>query len=156
MSAIVQRFIHEDLSLEQGWDLIEWCLERGGNEFSLQLMSLDGELPSSHERLKSALAPFHRGTPKRENVTTKAGRASRPSTGIWSLCSDSVAALRHHVANGLFTAPSYVTTGWFENFTIYRHGEIMLGVVSHEGLVVLHLAGRELSELKIESHETAP
>ena len=28
MSAFVQRFIRDDLSPEQGWRLIDWCIER--------------------------------------------------------------------------------------------------------------------------------
>jgi hypothetical protein len=57
-----------------------------------------------------------------------------------------------------FVAPSYSDAGWLEDFAIYRCGEVILGVVSHEGLVVLRLTEREqgeFSDLKIESHETA-
>lgn len=158
MSAIVQRFIREDLPQERGWSLIEWCLKRQGEEFSLQFMCLDGEPPTLHTQLRNDLTPFQRGTPKREHLTTLAGEEPRRATDTWSLCADSLVALRHHVSDGLFTAPSYTATGWFEDFTIYRQGEIMLGVVSHEQLIGLRLTEREhreFSELKIESHETA-
>ncbi|HXI68860.1 MAG TPA: hypothetical protein VNN22_00735 [Verrucomicrobiae bacterium] len=159
MSATTRRFIRaDDLTHEQGWRLIDWCAERGGDEFSVQFMCLDGERPTSHGQLRSALAPFHRGTPKRERVTTMAGEESRRPTDTWGLCADSAAHLRRHVSDGIFLSPSYAAAGWFEDFIIYRHGEIMLGVVNHEGLVVLCLSEQEhheLSNLKIESYETA-
>ncbi len=87
-----------------------------------------------------------------------AGEGVRRPTNTWRLSAESAGALRQHIADGLFAAPSYSTGGWFEDFTIYRRGEIMLGVVSHEGLIVLRLTEREhreFSELSIESHETA-
>ncbi len=156
MNAIIQRFIRDDLSPEQGWRVIDWCIERGGDEFSFRLMGL-GDPPSSHEPLTNALKSFHRGTPKRENMATLAGEETRRPTDTWRLSTESVGVLRQHIADGLFAAPSYSVAGWFEDFTIYRRGEVMLGVVSHEGLVVLRLTERErgeFSELKIESHET--
>ena len=157
MSAIAQRFIRDDLSLEQGWRLIAWCIERGGDEFSFRIMSL-GDSLSLHETLTTALTSFHRGMPKRENMTTLAGEDARRPTDTWRLSTESVGVLRQHIVDGLFAAPSYSIAGWFEDFTIYRRGEVMLGVVSHEGAVVLHLTEqerRELLELKIESYETA-
>jgi hypothetical protein len=157
MSAIVQRFIHDALSPEQGWRLIEWCIERGGDEFSFQTMSL-GYSPASHEPLTNALTAFHRRTPKRTNMTTLAREESRRPTATWGLTNVSAAVLRQHVVDGFFAAPSYSAAGWFEDFTIYRRSEVMLGAVSHEALVVLCLTEQEhgeLSELKIESHETA-
>jgi hypothetical protein len=156
MSAIVQRFIRDELSPEQGWRLIEWCIERGGEEFSFRTMSL-GDSSASHVPLINALTSFHRGTPKRENMTTLAGEESRGPTETWRLTTESAAVLRQHIADGFFAAPSYSVAGWFEDFTIYRRGEVILGVVSHEGLVVLCLTEQEhgeFSELKIESHET--
>ena len=157
MSAIVQRFVRDDLSPEQGWRLIEWCIERGGDEFSFRTLSL-GDSPDSHEPLTNALASFHRGTPKRENMTTLAGEEARRPTDTWKLSTESAGVLRQHIADGLFVAPSYSMAGWFEDFTIYRRGKVMLGVVSHEGLVILCLTEQEhgeFSTLKVESHETA-
>jgi hypothetical protein len=157
MSAIVQRFIRDDLSPEQGWRLVEWCIEQGGEEFSFRTMSL-GDSPASHEPLTNALTSFHRGAPKRENMTTPAGEEARRPTETWRLTTESATVLRQHIADGFFAAPSYSTAGWFEDFTIYRRGEVMLGVVSHEALVVLRLTEqehREFLELKIESHGTA-
>ena len=157
MSAIVQRFVRDDLSPEQGWRLIEWCIERGGDEFSFRLMGL-GDSPSSHKPLTNALTSFHRGTPKRENMATLAGEEVRRPTATWRLSTESAGVLRQHIADGLFVAPSYSMADWCEDFTIYRRGEVMLGVVSHEGLAVVCLTEQEhgeFSQLKIESHETA-
>jgi len=91
-------------------------------------------------------------------MTTLAGEETRRPTDTWRLSTESADVLRQHVADGLFVAPSHSMAGWLEDFTIYRRGEVMLGVVSHEGLVVLRLTEQEhgeFSDLKIESHETA-
>jgi len=157
MSSITQRFIRDQLSPEQGWRLIEWCIKRGGDEFSFRSMSL-GDSPAPHEPLTNALKPFHRRTPKRKNTTTLVGKEAQRPTVTWRLTTESAAVLRQHVAGGLFAAPSYSMAGWFEDFTIYRRSEIMLGVVSHERLIALHLTNQEhgeFSELKIASHESA-
>src|SRR5262245_53859069 len=146
MSAITQRFVRDEISRERGWRLIEWCIGRGGEEFTFQSMSL-GDSPASREPLTDALASFHGGTSKRENMTTLAGEEARCPTETWRLTAESAAVLRQHIADGFFAAPSYSTAGWFEDFTIYRRGEVMLGVVSHEGLVVLCLTEQEHREV---------
>ncbi len=94
----------------------------------------------------------------RENMTTLVGEEVRRPTKVWKLSPESAAVLRQHIPDGLFAAPSYSLTSWFEDFTIFRCGEVMLGVVSHEALVVLCLTEQEHKEFlesKIESHETA-
>jgi hypothetical protein len=159
MDLTVQRFVRAgDLTLERAWQLIEWCAERGGNEFSIRLMGLGGQSASAHARFQAALSGFHRGEAKREQVTNLPGSKSRNPTNIWQCCPESIEALRECFPNGVFAPPSYTTEGWFEDFTIYRRGEIMLGVVNHEEVTLLLLTDREhqeLSELKIMSHETA-
>ena len=157
MSAIAQRFIRDELSPEQGWRLIGWCIERGGEEFSFRPMSL-GDSPALQETLHERAHIISSGRPERESMTTLVGEEARRPTETWRLTTESTAVLRQHVVDGFFAAPSYSTAGWFEDFTIYRRGEVMLGIVSHEGLVVLCLTDQEhgeFSELKIESHETA-
>lgn len=157
MSAIAQRFVRDDLSLEQGWRLIEWCIQRGGDEFSFRALGFN-DFPSSHEPLRKALTSFYRGKPQRDNMTKVATEQGRRPTDTLRLTTESAAVLRRHVVDGWFAGPSYSEAGWFEDFTIYRCGEVMLGVISHEGLVVLRLAEQEheqFSELKIKSYETA-
>jgi hypothetical protein len=143
----VERVIRKAPSPVRGWGLVEWCLAHAGNEFSLQFMGLAGEEPAAHARLKSELAAFHRGAPNRERVTAPAGENVRRPTDVWILKGDSLAALRRCLPTGLFASPSYDVDGWFEDFTIYRGGEIMLGVVSHEGHIFLRLTESEYGEL---------
>jgi hypothetical protein len=156
--SIVERFVRSaDVVPEQGWQIVMWCIEHGGDEFSLNFMRSGNEPASSHEGLRAALVPFYRGTSRREHLTVLDGAKSRDLTDTWRCNADSVGILRPYFSNGLLAAPSYPTTGWFEDFTVYRHGEIMLGVVSHEEICVLRVTApeyREFSELKIKSHET--
>src|SRR4051794_38279880 len=103
MHSTIQRFVHtDDLTAENGRRLLEWCVARGGDEFTIRFMGL-GDTPGLHEKLKGALAPFHLGSAKREHSTTLAGDEPRRLAENWRLCPDSIALLHHHLAEGLFT-----------------------------------------------------
>jgi hypothetical protein len=159
MNSIIQRFVRaSDLTPEQTWQLVMWCAERGGDEFSVRLLRSGDQLASAHSRFRDTLAEFHRGKASRESVTNQVGTKSRNSTEIWQCCPESIEKLRKFFPDGVLVAPSYAKEGWFEDFIIYRRGEIMCGVVSHEEIALLHLADREyreLSERRIKSHEAA-
>ncbi|HEV2692151.1 MAG TPA: hypothetical protein VG347_04580 [Verrucomicrobiae bacterium] len=144
MSSTAQRIIRcPDLAREQGWKLVEWCAAQRGEEFSIRFMHSGGEPSAAQERLTGILAPFYCGCLDRENLTTPGGRPTRRPTGIWRLNPESMAVLHAHISDEIFATPSYSTAGWFEDFTIYRHKKIMLGVCSHEGALVLGLTEQE-------------
>jgi len=151
MELITQRFIRADeLTPEQTWELLTWCADHGGNEFSVRLLCFADEPASAHGRFRDDLANF-----QRSNVIR--GRGTKPIE-IWQCCRESIERLKGYFPKGLFAAPSYASEGWFEDVTVYRKGEIMLGIVNHEGMAVIRLVDREhkgLLERKIKSYETA-
>lgn len=141
MSIIEHSFRASDITPERGREMIGWCIERGGDQFAFSIIGIDS--PASHQPLLDDLASFYDGKYERENTTTYGGGAVRRSTDTWRLSTESVAALEHHVPAGLFAEPQYSADWWVEDFTVYRRGEIMLGVVSHEDHVFIRLTEPE-------------
>jgi hypothetical protein len=153
----IEYFLHTDeLTAEQGWRLLAWCAERGGREFTLQFLSFGDQPSGLHERLKKELAPYYVGKSLRPGLVTQSGESPVRFMDMWHLETESIAALRRHLVDGIFASPSPSATEWFENFTIYRYREIMTGVTSHEGLLNVSLNHQELqhfSDLGIQTLE---
>jgi hypothetical protein len=66
---------------------------------------------------------------------------------LWQLTDHSVAALRTFLPGGLFTNV-VDPAGWLEDPIVYRNGEPMLGVVTHEQEGLLRATAEELRELE--------
>lgn len=138
----------DDLDADQSWRLVEWCLANGAEEIGLTLMSLQGHPAPFCDRVEAALASFQIPNAPRPHSVTYQGQADIRPAQLWTATLASLAALRPFFADGLFT---YLTSpheeGWVEDPTLYRDGEIMLGVVSHEGEGFLHLSALEVAGL---------
>ena len=79
-------------------------------------------------------------------------------TERWTLNEASVAALKEALPEGLFQYDA-TQDGWFEDPILYRDGELMLGVLSHEAFAVLRLTDLEAVELEaagFASHDALP
>ena len=138
----------EDVSAHQGWILAEWCQAIGGDEFTLSLIGSD-PAPFCDEALL-LLEPFAKGESEREAVYCR-----RERVRLWRLTAASLAVLRHLLPDGIFTY-RMDGAGWIENFAIYRHGQMLLGVVTHEESACLYLTEAEwqrLGQLEICTHE---
>ena len=74
----------------------------------------------------------------------------------WTLCDESIAALLPFLARGvLHHAPA--PDGWLDDLAVYRDGELLLGIVSHEREGVLRLRDDEhaaVAALGVRSDET--
>ena len=143
------RFIAtEDLDAEQTWRLAEWCLARGADEFGLTIMGLQGHPEPFNDRFLAATADYRLPEAPRPHATTYVGQDDRRPTPLWAASAGLLATLREFFPEGLFT---YMTSaheeGWLEDPTLYREGEIMLGVVSHEGEGFLRLTALEAVQL---------
>jgi hypothetical protein len=68
------------------------------------------------------------------------------SVRLWTYNEESLERLLSFVDSGLFHWPAG-PDGWFEDLTVYRHGELLLGLVSHEREGVLRLTSQELVEV---------
>jgi hypothetical protein len=144
----IERIVRIDnLGVEAGWKLIDWCAENGGDEFSFQMMRLREEVPALLHRIKTSLEPFYQGTREHEHLMVISGQKKRRAISTWRLVQETIKILRREVPEGFFDEPAFRKAGWLEDFTIFRRGEIMLGVVSHEGSAVLRLASKEHDEI---------
>jgi len=80
------------------------------------------------------------------------------STRLWELNPVTFGALQEALPNGLLSYDPE-GRGWFEDPILYREGNLLLGVLSHEAFAVLRLSVLEalrLSEAGFPSHDSLP
>ena len=159
MSQFRTRYLsRRDVRPQQTWELVEWCVEHGATEFTLSRMSLGSSPATLLTEFEDALAPFRSTPAPRELMTVLLGRPRVQTIDLWTLSSESVAALRRFLPEGLFSGSSNdgMDTGCVEDPTFYRRGEVMLGVISHEGIGVLSLTPsehRQVAAIGIPTHD---
>ena len=79
-------------------------------------------------------------------------------TQLWTLNAGSIGALRETLPGGLFEYDP-LHDAWFEDPVIYRDGELLLGVLSHEAFAVLRVTDLEAALLAgagFPSHASLP
>jgi hypothetical protein len=109
---------------------------------------------SSYGRdVEVALGQFRLPDAPREHVTTAPDQEWVRPAHLWELTAGSAPVLRRPFPGGLFayhaaTARSELPPeGWLEDPTVYRHGVIMLDIVSHEGAAMLEVTAKEHREI---------
>jgi hypothetical protein len=149
MSPLQTRFIAaSEVRSEQTWQLLDWCRSSGADEFALSLLGLEGYTTPFTARLEAALAPFHLPAAVREQVTVYSREDVARLTQRWALTSESVTLLQEFFDQGLFTYPvGEWEIGCIEDPIVYRNGDVMLGIVSHERRGVLVLTELEHAEV---------
>jgi hypothetical protein len=149
MTDLVNRHLfREDFTVEKGWRLIEWCLAHGATDFTVGGIVCEN---SSDEPLK----PFDRAasTHKLPDARRRDLDPEIKSRELWELNSETVAAL--HLAFPIGVFDCFIKDfAWFEDLTIYRNGEVMLGIISHEGEGVIRLSGPEIDQLHADGFVT--
>jgi len=147
-SAPVERFLFaDDVRPEQTWALLAWCHAAGASELSLDLLGLNDTPEPFCDRFRAAAAAFALPDAPREHMVTYKGQQLVRPAPLWRLTPESIGLLREFLDEGLFTHPAGEwETGWIENPTFYRDGEVMLGIVSHEYEGVLRLRPTEMAE----------
>jgi hypothetical protein len=145
---MIERFIfREDLRPEQTWQLLELCRTCGASEFTLQFLEFEGSTSTFCDRVRALLAPFALPPAVRPHVTAWTNHPATRATALWALMPASISALRSIFDEGLFTYVCGDHDGWVEEPEVYRDGEIVLGVVSHEQEGVLRLSRTEQEEV---------
>ena len=66
---------------------------------------------------------------------------------LWRLTSQSFAVLKEFFPDGVFKDQT-AGEGGYEDLILYREGELMLGVVSHEGEGILRVTDEERQSLE--------
>jgi hypothetical protein len=156
----VRRYlIPSDYSAADSWRLVEWCRKLGADEFTVDISSADDRAADilGHGFL-SVVTPISRGTSIRERMSGPTADDMRRETQLWALNGDSISALMKALPDGLFEYDP-LRGAWLEDPVIYRGGELMLGVLSHEAFAVLRLSDDEaahLAEAGFPSHDSLP
>lgn len=141
------RYVSEDsLRDERGPRLLRYLLSRGADEFSIAVMALQDTPAPFADAFEDELELYQRpGAVRRTVTSTSPSDVSRP-VRLWAFNDASLERLLSFVDKSLFQWPAG-PDGWLENLTIYRRGELLLGLVSHEQGGVLRLTRREQQEV---------
>ena len=140
----MEYFIRADeIGAAQSWRLLAWCAAQGADEFFVRQMSIEGRPEPYLDRVNALLAPYRLPPAVRPRTVVYMGYPDRELTDLWALTPESIQTLEVVLPDGLLAPPSYDEDGWLEEPTVYRGGEIMLGIVSHEGEGFVNLTDAE-------------
>jgi hypothetical protein len=156
----IQRFLApSDFTQADTWRLVEWCLSIGANELTIDCLSADPQTePAIWPAFAKSLAPFMRSAEKRERMSGPTADDLVRQTPLWELNRQTVEVLQRGLPRGLFGYDP-AENGWFEDPILYRGGQLMLGVLSHEAFGVLRISEAEAKRLAddgFKSHEALP
>jgi hypothetical protein len=139
-------FSFDDLKPEQSWKLLDWCMEHGADEFTISALVVEKE----SERIKAFLESLARfslaSAPRRLLSGPTREQLTRP-VERWQLNTETISLLQQALPMG-FASREYEEDLWVEDLAVYRVGDFMMGVLSHEGGGVLRLTTPELQELR--------
>lgn len=110
--------------------LLRYLLAHGADEFSITVMALQDTPAPFVDAFEDELGPYERQPAAREALTRGADRRATRTVRLWTFNESSLARLLSFLDSGVFRSPAG-PDGWFEDLTIYRRGELILGVVSH-------------------------
>ena len=137
------RYVSErSLRDERGPRLLRYLLEHGADEFSITVMALQDTQAPFADAFEDELGPYERPAASRRVLARTAANVVQRTVRLWSFHEQSLARLLSFVDTGLFHWPPG-PDGWLEDLTIYRRGELILGLVSHELEGVLRLTRSE-------------
>src|ERR1043165_1887376 len=93
------------------------------------------------------LDTFSRGRQVRRLLSAPSGSALIREVPLWSLTLETTELLKSALPMG-FVSTEYDEDLWLEDLAVYRGGEFMMGVLSHEDGGVLRITEAELQELR--------
>ncbi|HEY0996229.1 MAG TPA: hypothetical protein VGD77_09585 [Gemmatimonadaceae bacterium] len=137
------RFIRDaGVEPEQTAPLLHWLAAHGADEFSVTVMALDDMQAPYADAFEDELEEFEKADAVRVLPSSSLGEEPKRPVRLWALDEESLPILLSYLDDGLFElAPG--PDGWLEDLAIFRKGELVLGVVSHEREGVLRLTARE-------------
>lgn len=155
----VKRFlVPSEYSPDESWRLVEWCRSLGADEFTIDMIVESSQPHRLHVAFDREVTPHARSRARRERMSGKTADDLHRETDLWNLNRSTVDALKHALPAGIFQYDPR-DGGWFENPILYRSGELMLGVLSHEAFAVLRVSDRESAQLAaagFPSHDSLP
>lgn len=136
----------EDLQGDRGPRLLRSLVERGADEFSITVMALHDTQSPFVDRFEDELEPYERPPAVRSVLTAADGLTEAHTVRLWTLDHTSLGLLLSFVDSSIFHWPAG-PDGWFEDLTIYRRGELVLGLLSDERMGLLRLTQQEHAEV---------
>jgi hypothetical protein len=142
------RFVrYSDVTAAGSRQLLEWCLARGGDAFTLSVVGAPGDVDLA------AAALFGRLDSHRLDATTvkaippgNEGSFWTDPGDLWRLDADTVEILLSAFDHGILTYyPG--DAAWCEDPVVYRAGELLLGIISHESEGVLRVTAQDEASL---------
>jgi hypothetical protein len=150
---VIERHVfHADLGVAGGARLLEWCRELGADSFTFTVIGTPPQFESDAAAIEAPLEPFRLPTSQIRSVPEgESGSFWSQVKSLWELNDATQAMLLRNFPRGLLT---YVPSdrSWCEDPWIFREGELMLGLISHEGEGVLRIRANEqlsLDQLEI-------
>jgi hypothetical protein len=131
---------------ERGTRLLRHLLEHGADEFSISVMALQDTPAPFADAFEDELGPYERPAMRRRVISDADSLDPTRLVRLWSLNKESIERLLSFVDTDLFHWPPG-PDGWLEDLILYRRGELVLGLVSHEREGVLRLTPNELAEV---------
>jgi len=146
MPLVTRFFSFDDLTPAQGWDLLAWCRTHGADEFTLSALVS----PTESERMKAFFARLdeHQRPPaSRRLLSAPVGGSLTRDVPLWPLTDKTEQLLREGWPAGFVSRHNDVDL-WLEDLAVYREGEFMMGVLTHENGGVLRVTELELTDLR--------
>ena len=135
-----------DVSAAATWRLLAWCRAHGAAEFTVDGIAT-GPGPHAIYTEFDRLADPHKLPPAvRRRLSGPSGGDLVRATDLWALNDETETLLRSVFPGGLFH-DAHRAEAWFEDPTVYRAGEVVLGVITHESEGVLRVTPDERLEL---------
>jgi hypothetical protein len=133
------KLLATDCSADVSWRLLEWMYEHGADEFSLDVMGIQGEPAPLSDDFDNALEPFEIGASEGRDLADYVEWGRTRPMRRWRLVPETIALLQRFLPDGLFTHRLTPDTGWFEDPAIWRGGEMNVGTVTPANEGVLRL-----------------
>jgi hypothetical protein len=149
---IERHVFHADLGAAGGARLLDWCREHGADSFTFTVIGTPPQLESDAAAIEAPLETYRLPISRISAIPEGApGSHWSQVTTLWELNDATQAILLRNFPRGLLTyLPS--DRSWCEDPWVFREGELMLGVISHESEGVLRIRPSEqlaLDQLEI-------
>lgn len=141
------------LGVKESWRLVHWCLEHGADEFTVRVLCAEDQ-GTRADAFEDANADRFIATDLRRVAAAQEDEPAR-HVRLWRLDEDALQALRPFLPDGVFTH-RVDPHGWLEDLMLFRDGQLLLGVVTHQREGLVRITPDELRELERIGFDFAP
>jgi hypothetical protein len=141
---LIERYVfHANLGKAGGMRLLEWCRQQGADAFTFTVIGTPPQLESDAAAIEAPLEPYRLPITRIHAIPDgQPGRYWTQAKALWELNETTQAELLRNFPVGFLTyVPS--ASSWCEDPCVFREGELMLGIISHESEGVLRIRASE-------------